>query len=249
VNGAWTIAKREIRAYFQSPVAYAAIIIFLLLRGLLFLFQIRMIVELQLTMEARIPPAEQILRQMFGGDIFLPLLLIVPLLTMRLLSEERSQHTAELLLTAPIGTAQVVLGKFLAAFTVLLVMVLLSVGTPALFIAYTGASWLPVGAGLVATLLLGSVFLAVGLMASSLTESQFVAAVLAVAFNLFVFMLGTRAAKLPLIGTYLDQFSMTTNMENLVRGVVDTSALLYFFSTTALFLFLTSRLLDSQRWR
>jgi ABC-2 type transport system permease protein len=200
-------------------------------------------------MQARVPPAEQILRESFGSDVFVPLLLIAPLLTMRLLSEERSQRSAELLLTAPIGTMQIVLGKFFASLTVLLVMVLLSLGLPATFIAFTGASWLPVGAGVVATLLLGSVLLAVGMMASSLTESQFVAAVLGVAFNLFVFMLGTRVTKLPLIGSSLDQFSMITNMENLVRGVVDTSALLYFLTTAALFLILTSRLLDSQRWR
>lgn len=249
MRGAWAIMKRELLSYFHSPVAYVAIVGFLLLRAIFFAGQLLKLLQMQILRQGQGLEAEQVLRDMFGGDMFWALLVIGPLLTMRLLSEEQSQHTAELLLTAPISTIQVVLGKFLAALTVLAVMVLLALGMPALFIAYTGASWLPVIAGVGATLLFGAVLIGVGLLASSLTESQFVAAMLGVAFNLLLYLFGSLITKVPFIGASLDQFSMINNMENLVRGVVDTSAILFFVTTTALFLFLTSRLLDSQRWR
>jgi ABC-2 type transport system permease protein len=241
--------KREILSYFHSPVAYVAIIGFLLLRAIFFAGQLVFLLQMQLSRQVQNIEAEQVLRDMFGGDMFWALLVIAPLLTMRLLSEEQSQHTAELLLTAPISTSQIVVGKFLAALVVLLVMVLLSLGMPAIFIAYTGASWLPVISGVVATMLFGGVLIGVGLLASSLSESQFVAAMLGVAFNLFLYLFGSLITRVPFIGASLDQFSMITNMEHLVRGVVDTSALLFFLTTTALFVFLTARLLDSQRWR
>jgi ABC-2 type transport system permease protein len=249
MRGAWAIMKRELLSYFHSPVAYVAIVVFLLLRAIAFAGQLLLLLQFQATQQAQNLEAEQVLRDMYGSDVVWALLLIVPLLTMRLLSEERSQHTAELLLTAPISTTQIVLGKFLAALIVVAVMVLFGLGIPVLFIAYTGASWLPVIAGIGATLLFGAVLIGVGLLASSLTESQFVAAMLGVAFNLILYLFGSLVTKVPLIGASLDQFSVLTNLEHLGRGVVDTSAILFFVTTSALFLFLTSRLLDSQRWR
>jgi ABC-2 type transport system permease protein len=249
MRGAWAIAKRELLAYFQSPVAYVAIAGYLLLRALFFTMLLVQLELAQIMQRGPAPEIEEILRGTFGQDMFWGFLIIVPLLTMRLLAEERSNHTAELLLTAPMGTGQVVLGKFAAAMTVVVLMTLGSLTMPSLIVWYGQAGWLMVVTGTIGAIFFGALLVSVGLLASSFTESQFVAALLAVGLNLVLYLFGTGITSVPYIGSYLDQFSIVNNMDQLARGVIDTGPLVFFISGTGFFLFLTARLVDSQRWR
>ncbi len=249
----WALFKREVKSYFVSPVAYTAIAVFLAIQGVLFMAALsqyqRLVIKAATNPLLQVPGAEAIVRSMFGSDLIWALLLIVPLLTMRLLAEERKQHTAELLLTAPMTTRQLVLGKFLGSTFVLVVMLLLAGWMPLLLRAWGDADPAPIVTGYLGALLYGMLLLAIGLLASSLTDSAFLAAFLALVFVVVLNVAGNMASQVPVIGQNLQQLTPTANLGRLAQGVIDSQAVIYFLSTTAFVLDLTARVVDSQRWR
>ncbi len=252
MNFVWSLVRREVKSYFVSPLAYTAIAVFLFIQGVFFSASLTHYQSLRIRAAqnlGQVPGAEDIVRSFFGTDIVYSLMLIVPLLTMRLLADERRQHTAELLLTAPMTTRHLVLGKFLGSVVVLIVMLVLSLWMPFLLHGWGDADLGVIFAGFIGALLYGSFVLAVGLLASSLTESAFVAAILALLFVAGATWLGSQATLIPFIGKNLDQFTPLTNLGLLAQGVVDTHALVYFGTMILFVLDLTARVVDSQRWR
>lgn len=249
----WAIVRREVKSYFVSPLAYTAIAVFLAAQGFLYFLSLQQYQAQRLAAAQdplrTVPGVEMIIRTFFGTDVLYPLMLIVPLLTMRLLAEERKQHTAELLLTAPMTTRQLITGKFLGSFFVLMLMIILSLWMPLLIVLWGDADTGVLFSGLLGALLFGAFVLAVGLFASSLTESPFVAAIGALALVAAVIWAGAQASRLPLIGKELDQFTPMTNLATLAQGVIDTHAIVYFISVIVFLLDLTARVVDSQRWR
>ncbi|NJN64394.1 MAG: ABC transporter permease [Acidobacteria bacterium] len=253
MNFVWAIVRREVKSYFVSPLAYTATAVFLVIQGVFFVAALaqynRIRVQAAQNPLLQVPGAEDIVRSFFGTDVVYAVMLIVPLLTMRLLADERRQHTAELLLTAPMTTRHLVVGKFLGSVVVLLLMLVLSCWMPILLYFWGDADIGVIALGFVGALLYGSFVIGVGLLASSLTESAFVAALLALLFIAGFTWLGSQATELPLIGKNLDQFTPLTNLGLLSQGVLDTHALVYFLTMIAFVLDLTARVLDSQRWR
>jgi len=144
---------------------------------------------------------------------------------------------------------QIVLGKFLGAMAVVAAAILLSVNLPLIVIAYGGVSPLPVVSGIVSSLMLAALLVAVGLLASSLTENLFVAALLGLGLNFCGYLLGSVVTRIPIIGGNLYQFAVADNLELLASGVVDTGPVAFFLTGTVFFLFLTTRMVESQRWR
>lgn len=252
MNFVWAVFRRELRSYFVSPLAYTAIATFLMLQGILFFFALNQYERMRISAATRlvnVPGAEQIVRDFLGNDVMWSQVLIVPLLTMRLLAEERRQHTAELLLTAPMTTRQLVLGKFLGAWLILVLMLGLSAWMPILVRAWGEADPAPVYTGLLGALLYGSFLLGLGILASSLTESTFQAAILAMTLLAAVNIAGVAVTSLPYIGQSLEQFSPMSNLVSLARGSIDSQAVVYFVTLTWFSLDLTARVVDSQRWR
>lgn len=249
----WALVRREVKSYFVSPLAYTAIAVFLVIQGVLFAGALmeynRQRIAAAQNPLAQLPGAEAIVRGFFGSDVLWALVVIVPLLTMRLLADERRQHTAELLLTAPMTTRQLVTGKFLGSFVVLVVMLAMTLWMPLLLIVWGDADPGVIVSGLLGALLYGAFLLALGLLASSLTESPFVAAIVALLFIAGVTFLGIQATNLPVIGRNLDQFTPASNLAQLAQGVIDTHAVVYFVSMVVFVLDLTARVVDSQRWR
>jgi len=161
----FAVFKRELRAYFSSPIGWVVIGLFLFLSGIFFA-------------ASNLLGASSEYNGLLGTMAFL-FLFVVPILTMRLLTEEVRQHTDQLLITSPLSVTAIVVGKYLAAVAVYLITLIVTVLYPVLmsFFALLGLEWWKILGGYIGLFLLGSSFIAVGLFFSSLTESQIVAAV------------------------------------------------------------------------
>lgn len=235
---ATTIAKRELSSYFYSPIAYVAMGLFLLATGLAFWDDFQ-------------PGQPDEMRQLFEWMVWL-LVFIVPILSMGLLAQEWATGTIESLMTAPLNETEVVLGKFLGAvmfFVVLLLPTLLYVG---LLRIYGRPDIGPIFSGYLGILLVGALFTAVGLFCSSLTRSQVVAAVSAAAI-LFVVTIIPRwiSSKVTLGGFWREAADQAVfrRYSDFSKGVIDTGNLVFFIAATAVFLFLTVKVLESRRWK
>ncbi|MGQ9555270.1 MAG: ABC transporter permease [Anaerolineae bacterium] len=231
-----TIARREIESYFVSPIAYVTIAVFLFLMG--FLFE-RI---LYLSREAT-------LQYLFYNMVTI-LMLVSPLISMRLFAEENRSGTLELLLTSPVRDWEVVLGKYLAAIAVLVTALGLT-GLYAVILAVVGRpEWGPVLTGYLGMLLFGSALLAVGLLTSSWTRNQVVAAFVAVIIVLFLWVIDALASSASgLLAGFASYISMSQHYEDFLNGVVDTRHVIYYLSIATAALFLTVRSVESRRWR
>jgi ABC-2 type transport system permease protein len=185
------------------------------------------------------------------GAFFL-VILIAPALTMRLFSEEQKLGTLELLLTAPIRDIEIVLGKFLAALTLLTSMFALTLYFPLLLIWFGDPDLLPIMTGYLSLFLMGAMAVSVGLFSSSLTSNQIVSAVLSSSLLLLLWLSNVTSAlgdgDLPWAG--LVRFlAMSEHVRDMAYGVLDSRDIVYFISLTAFFLFLTVRAVETRRWK
>jgi ABC-2 type transport system permease protein len=238
MRNVYYIARRELGAYFVSPIAYVVLAIYLAVFGGLFGF------ILYYSREAT-------LRHVFlHGVSLLFLVLVTQVLSMRLLSDEQRQGTLELLLTSPLRDWEVVLGKYLASLAVLVVMILLTAHLPILLVRVGNPDVGPMLAAYLGYFLLGAALLAIGVFASSLTQNQIVAAVLGIGITLLLWMSGAlqdfvggsmreTVAYLPIFDHYVD----------FVRGLIDTKDIVYYLSVVVLFLFFSTRVVESRRWK
>src|SRR5262249_11387779 len=202
----WAIARRELYSYFVSPIAYVVGALFLVVSG--FLFSI----ILGLSNEAS-------MRSLFGNYAVI-FLFIVPALTMRLLAEEQRTGTMELLLTAPVRDSQLVLGKFLGAFLLLLGILAVTAIYPLVLVLAGNPDRGPILAGYLGVILQGAAFLAIGLFASSLTQNQVIAALLAFVILLLLWLadaLGNFTTGR--IGDLFRFLSITRHLDEFPRGM------------------------------
>jgi ABC-2 type transport system permease protein len=169
---------------------------------------------------------------------------------MRLLCEERRTGTAELLFTYPISDWDAILGKFLATVTVYAVMLAMTWLYPALLARFSTPEWGPILSGYLGLFLFGTAFIAMGLFFSSIGDNQMVAGVMTFGFGLLFLILGwiTPFVSTP-VARILTEVSILQHVGGFARGVIDTNDLVYYVNFTALFLFLSARVLDSNRWR
>ncbi len=229
------IALKEFKSYLSSPMAYIVTGIFLFATGFFF----------------SISPAtlqETSINGFLQAGVIL-LLLFCPLLTMRLLAEERKMGTMELLLTIPVRDSEVILGKFLGSLAILAVMLGLTLYYPLLLAIFGDPDPGPIFTGYLGLFLLGSTSLAIGIFTSSLTSNQIVAAVLAIGILLTLYFIGFTATFLPeSLGEVIGFFSMSNYFPDFMRGIIDTRGLVYYLSIMGLFLFLAIRSLENSRW-
>ena len=248
------IYLREMRAYFFSPIAYVLLIAFLLITGYFFYngvayYSLASLQAMQNPMLMKLN-LQQMLVAPLMSNMSVILMLITPLLTMRLLSEEKRLGTIELLLSYPLTDTCVVMAKYLAAWTVLAVILGLTwLQMGILF--WLGQPHLPAMAlGYLGLMLLGGSFLAVGLLASAATQNQVVSAVAAFAGLLLVWALGWSAGVAgSQVGPVLQALSLGTHFENFPKGLLDTGDLAYFLLFIGFFLFLSIRTLEAKRWK
>jgi ABC-2 type transport system permease protein len=231
------IARRELSSYFYSPIAYVALTLFLLASALAFWNDF-------------VPGQPAQMRHIFQWMVWL-LVFIVPILSMGLVAQEWASGTIEPLLTAPVNETDVVLGKFLGSlgfFGVLLAPTLLFA---AMLSFYGQTDKGAIASGYLGIVLVGALFIAVGLFCSSLTRSQVVAAVAAAAVLAMVTIVPWWVAGQATLGdfwrTVADQ-CVLRRYEDFAKGIIDTGNLVFFLATTAVFLFLSIKVLESRRW-
>lgn len=251
----WVLCKKEIKAYFMSPIAYVVIAVFLVLVGFFFHSLITWF-NSQAMQLVRNPNYYQQLNinQMVYTPLFhnisIILLLVIPLLTMRLLAEEKKIKTDELLYTSPISINQIILGKYFASLFVLAVMLLLT-GIYSLFtFSYGNPELIPLLCGYLGLFLMGMAFMAIGLFYSSITENQIVAAVLTFGTLLLFWILNWAAFSASgLWKDVLNYLSFFQHFSDITRGILDTTDIVYYLSISFFGLFLSHSVIQSRRWR
>jgi ABC-2 type transport system permease protein len=178
------------------------------------------------------------------------LLFVFPLITMRTYAEEKRSGTIELLLTSPLTDLQIILGKFLGAmllYAAMLGVTLIHVG---LLFLYGSPEWKPILTGYLGLLLMGGCFLSVGLLISSLTRNQIVAAMATFGVFLMLWVINWIGSFVgPTSQAVLQHLSITEHFDDFAKGIIDTKHLVYYFSFIAFGLFLTMKSVDSERWR
>ncbi len=255
MRNVWAVCKKEIKSYFTSPIAYVAITVFLVLVGFFYYSLIWWFNSQSLQMARNPYYLQQLnINQMVFSPLFhnisIILLLMIPLLTMRLFSEEKKIKTDELLYTSPLSINQIILGKYFASLVVLLAMLLLF-GILTLFtFIYGNPEIRPILVGNLGLFLMGAAFMAVGIFFSSLTENQIVAAVLTFGSLLLFWVLNW--ASFSAGGMWkdvLNYVSFFQHFDDMTKGILDTTDIVYYLSFIFLGLFLTHSAIQSRRWR
>ena len=236
---ATTIARRELTSYFYSPIAYVAMAVFL--------------IACSFTFWDDFQPGEIAgMRNLFNWMVWL-LVSIVPLLSMGLLAQEWSTGTIESLMTAPVAETDVVLGKFLGSFAFFLVMLAPTLLYAAVLARYANPriDFGPIGSGYLGIVLVGALFISIGLFCSSLTRSQIVAAVATAAVLFAITIVPWWAGGKLLSANWTAVLNQTVfkHYTDFSRGIIDTGHLAFFLCSTAVFLFFTTKVLESRRWK
>ena len=232
-----TIAWKETKTYFSSPMAYIIMAVYAGLASYYFVTSISGILP-EATVRGFLIPSTLIFA------------LLSPVITMRLLAEEQKLGTLELLMTAPIRDYEIVLGKFLAALASLVSMLIPTAYLVFLLFLFGTPDTGPILSGYLGIVLFGMATLSVGLFASSLSANQILSAVVAMGILLILSVIDLASSYVSGIFTELVlQISLTNHFQDFSRGVIDTHDLVFYLIFTAFLLFLTVRSLESRRWR
>ncbi|MBE7022272.1 MAG: ABC transporter [Ruminococcaceae bacterium] len=241
------IYKRELRSYFKNPVGYIFLSAFIFFASLMFVF-----INLN---------SQQTSLSGFFSNVSLIFVFVIPVLTMRLFSEERKSKTDQLLLTAPVRVTDIVFGKFLAAATVLLIGVVATMLFIPIMERYGTPDVTESLVGYFGLLLMGLLFVSLGMFMSSITESQVIAAVSTLVIIFFLWFIGGLSLQfsemltgwLSWLGKFLDWLldfiSINNRFYDFTLGTLNLVPVFYFVSLTGLFVFLTIRVIERRRWK
>ncbi len=232
------IYKREMRAYFSSPVGYMFCAIFFAVSAFLF-----MIYTVQAGESASYSSYFSLLLYLF--------IVIIPLLTMKLISEERKMRTDQLIMTAPVTLAGIVMGKYLAALTMFGGSFIVSSAIYYIPLALYGTPNAAMYIGcVIGVFLVGSAFISIGIFISSLTENQFIAALGTIGAIVFLLMVSALNSYInsEVIRNFLSALSVTSRYAYFAYGIFSYDSLIYYISLSAVFLFLTVRVFEKRRW-
>ncbi len=252
-----TIAAKDVRSLFVSPVAYVVLTGFLLLGGWFF-FNLLYRFNYLLSVYSNLQGFEAMQGLNLNEFVMSPLLhnltiiliIMVPIITMRSFAEEKRSGTYELLMTSPLTVTELVLGKFLGCLFFLLLMIVAAGVYPAILLYYGNPEVPPLIMGYFGLFMIGSVFVSVGVLTSSLTENQIVSAVVCFVTLLLLYAMSWPAGSTSVfVGNILKYLSVVEHFNVVVKGLLDTRDLVYFVSLIVLFLFLTQRAVESSRWR
>lgn len=250
------IARKELRSYFASPIAYIVIGFFVLLYGYFYYAILAYFVRQSMQMSQfgmGGPQAMNLNQQMIRPlmqNVTVLLLFVLPMITMRTYSEEKRSGTIELLLTSPLTDFQIIMGKFLGALGLYAIMLAVTWIHIGILFAYGHPELKPILTAYLGLLLMGGCFISVGLLISSLTKNQIVAVM--VTFSVFLFLwvinwIGSFSG--PTIEKVTDYLSIIEHFDDFGKGVIDTTHLVYYLSFMIFGLFLTAKSVESERWR
>jgi ABC-2 type transport system permease protein len=248
VRSFWPLFKRELFAFFVTPLAWVLIVVFLVVQGMHFFLLVD-----HFATTADVSGDETPLSAFFGNTVllYLVLLVLVPPMTMRLFAEERRSGTVETLMTAPVSSAAVVLAKY-AAVLVTYVAMWAPTALYLVILGRTGAlDWHAAASAYLGVLLVGAAYLSLGLCASALTRSQFLAMIWTALVLLVLFILGLGefvAREGTVLHDVCAYVSVWAHMNDFASGLVDTRRLVFYVTLTVLPLFVATRAVDAWRW-
>jgi len=254
------VYTRELKSYFVSPIFYIVATVFMLTVGNTFkdsFFGFATATMRQLRDLANyggrvhLMNINSVMQNMmtFMNFIFV---LLVPLLTMRLYAEEKKNGTMELLMTSPITTTQVLLGKFFSSLTIYFFLMIMTMAFNIIMVIYSQGKldWGQVFSGYLGTLLLGATLISIGMFFSSLTENQIVAAALTITFVMGMWLLIYSANILkPPLSDFVRYLSLTEHLDSFSMGFLGVKHVVYYLSMTVFWLFVTGMIVESARWR
>jgi len=232
----WAVFKREVQSYFFSPLGYVIMGFFLLVSGFFFTAN-------------NIFPMNSSFNAVLGNTSFI-FLMLVPILTMRLLSEEKKTKTDQMLITSPLSLTAIVLGKYFAAVSVFLATLVISFVYPIILLTLGQPSVGEIVAGYIGFFLMGCTFIAVGLFISALTENQITAATSTFGVLLLLWVIDWVVPNInsPAVVSIIEWVSVLKRFSSFMMGVLSPSPIIYYLSFSALFVFLTIRVIEKRRW-
>ncbi len=231
------VFKRELRSYFTSPLGYVVLALVFFFSGLFFYTY-------------NMYGGSTSLSGVYSGLFTIVLLIVLPVLTMRLFSDEKRQRTDQALLTAPVSLTGIALGKFLAALLVFAMAISITLIYAVVMAFQIVPDWLVIFGNYIGLLLLGGLIISIGLLVSTFTESQLISAVVtfAVSFGLMMVDNLSGVVSNTAVTAVINFLSVYQRYTNFTVGAINYADIIFFLSMQALFIFLTVRSLDRRRW-
>lgn len=231
-----TIMRREFNSYFSSPIGFIYLAVFYILSGFFFFSS---------TLLYNTTDMSSLFSSLYTIIMFL-----IPILTMRLLSEEKKQKTDQLLITSPVSLFSLIMGKYLSALLVFSTGIAVTILYAIVLASFTPIEWAVFLGHLIGLFLLGMALIAIGMFLSAITESQVIAAVSGFAVMLVLMMIDPLAEyfKTPIISSALSGLSFNSRYNSFTLGIIDFSNVLFFLSVAAVFIFFTIRVFEKRRW-
>lgn len=250
----WAVTKKEIKVMFHSSVPYIGLGLFALIIGVLFnsfVYQYMLIQQQQFMFRQHMGGIDiHVLLQGTFKNIHFLFLILIPFLTMRILSEERANETSNLLFSVPLRVVHILGGKFLAVMSVVLVFVVYTVFIPVFCLMFSKPDVNMILYSYVGFVLVTMSYVSIGLFCSAITKNQLIAGVLAFIICFAFFLFGILTQNLQNVaGEILGYLSVTTHAENFFKGVFSFKDTVYFGTFIVFWLFLAHQVLDSQSWR
>lgn len=230
------IFKREIRSYFSSPVGYVCVAALTALYGYFYYGVMRL-------------GSTSYIRNVYS-TMFTFCMMIIPIITMRSMSDDQKNKTDQALLTAPVGVTSIVMGKFLACFFVYFAATTLGLLPAVAMSFFSTPSWGEIIGNYLGTLLYGGAMVSIGVFISSLTISQIIAAIGTFVVSVFLMYIDnlSTAVSSGVVKTVVSWISFNSRYSTFTQGMFSVSSMVFFLSVMAVFVFLTARRLESRRW-
>ena len=230
------IFKRDLKSYFTSPLGYVFIAAFLAVMNVFFYIY-------------NVASAQSSLSTVFNFMVYI-LIFVTPLLTMRLFSEEFKQKTDQLLLTSPVKVSSIVIGKFLAALTIFAIALAVTLLYVVIIVSHGQPNVRELLANYIAIFCVAAAFISIGVFISSLTENQLVSAVLTLAAFLVLYLVDTSGfgAQNAILNNLLYSISLFVRYNTIANGVLTLSDLVFYITVAAVFIFITTRVIEKKRW-
>ena len=231
------IFKRELRSYFNSPIGYVCVAALAALYGLFYFMVMAQ------------GSSSYISRYVYGS-MFSFSMLVIPIITMRSLTDDQKNKTDQVLLTAPVGVTAIVGGKFLACFFVFFIASTIGLLPAVAMSFFASPSWGEILGNYIGTLLYGGAMISIGVFISSLTISQIIAAIGTFAVSVFLMYIDSLASSMnnAVVATVVDWISFSNRYTMFTQGLFSVSSMVFFLSVIAIFIFLTARRVESRRW-
>ncbi|MCO5113330.1 MAG: ABC transporter permease subunit [Bdellovibrionaceae bacterium] len=251
--GIWVIYKKEVKTFFTSPWFCFVFFLVTFLLSILYLMSLENFAQMSL-MPGQGQPPLNIHTFVFMPHLnwlYLTFLVLIPLLTMRTLSEEKKERTMDLLLTSPLTSLDIVLGKFFACWTAVLSIVGVTFLFPLATSLVADFDWGPLWGSYLGMVLLTAFNVSLCLIASALTESALLSGFLGFLFILSTMVVGSGVGKFsnPILSAIFEQMALVLHLEDFFQGTLDISAFVYLISAVVFFCFITQRVVESARWR